>query len=231
MKLNSISNAIKKIKVKSPKSLDLIGFSGAPWTLACYMIEGGGSKNFEKTRKILWDNDKWVYKLIKKLTSSVCDFLEFQAKSGADVLMIFDTWSHMIPYDFWKDFAITPVKEIIIELRKRKIFCPVIGLPFKAGEKLIEYSYESEVDVISIDWNTSLKWVLNNINKSLAIQGNLDPLLLTTEREKKIEDRVNDIMNIMQNRVHIFNVGHGFTPDCKKSSVKKAIEIVRNFNK
>ena len=226
-KIASIGHAIKRIKNLLPKNKSLIGFSGAPWTLACYMIEGQGSRNFEKTRKTLWNNKTYILKLIHKLIESVSDFLEFQAKSGADVLMIFDTWSQMIPNDYWKELAIDPIKLIIQELKRRQVFCPVIGFPFKAGEKLIPYSYESGVDVISIDWNTDLEWVCKNINHEIITQGNLDPLLLTVNNINLISESVEKILKIVKMRPHIFNVGHGLTPQCIPKNVKHVIKIVK----
>ncbi len=230
-KIISISNAIKSLKLQLDSNTNLIGFSGAPWTLACYMIEGGGSKNFEKTRKTLWDEEKKFFRIIDKLIYAVTDFLEFQVKSGVDLLMIFDTWSHMIPIDFWKKLSIIPTQKILKELRRRGVKCPVIGFPFKAGEKLIEYSYESNVDVISIDWNTDLSWVCKNINPSIVTQGNLDPLSLCTKTFFEAKISVEKILETVKNRTHIFNVGHGLTPSCRVENVKKVISLVRKWNR
>ena len=230
-KIYSISEAIKKIKLKLPTNIDLIGFAGAPWTLACYMVEGGGSKNFEKIRTMLWNNEVKVFEIIDKLTRSVTDILEYQVKSGVDLLMIFDTWSHMIPGEYWRKLAIFPTQEIIKELRRRGVTCPIIGFPFKAGEKLIEYSYESNVDVVSVDWNTDLAWACKNINTSVVTQGNLDPLSLSVENFMQTKKNVEKILEIVEERTHIFNVGHGLTPNSKVENVNRVIEIVQKWNK
>ena len=161
-----IRNAIVKIKKTLPVSKDLIGFSGAPWTLACYMIEGGSSKDFTKTRTFLWNNEEKFVKFINKLTKNCADLLEYQYLAGCTVLMIFDTWSSMIPDRYWVQFGIEPIKSIVDRLRKRNVNCPIIGLPFKSGEMLIQYSYETSVDVVSIDWKTNLDWALKNINEN-----------------------------------------------------------------
>ena len=229
-KIDSIGCAIQKVKKILSPNIDLIGFSGAPWTLACYMIEEGGSKNFERIRKTLWNDEEKIFKLIDKLIYAVTDILEFQVKSGVDLLMIFDTWSHMIPIQYWKKLAILPIQKIISELKRRGVDCPVIGFPFKAGEKLIEYSFESNVDVVSIDWNTDLAWACKNINSSIVTQGNLDPLSLCSDNFLKISDSVEKILEIVKERTHIFNVGHGLTPNCKVENVKKVINLVRELN-
>ncbi len=227
-KIISIGNAINKIKKKLNSSKNLIGFSGAPWTLICYMIEGGASKNFEKVRQFLWFENKLFLNLFNKLINSVIDFLEYQANSGCDILMIFDTWSHMIPSQHWKRLAIDPTRMIVEELRNRKINCPIIGFPFKAGEKYVRYSYESKVDVVSLDWSADLKWMEKNINSNVALQGNLDPIILTNNNDVLLKKNVDIILSILENRVHIFNLGHGITPEAKVENVKKIISIVRN---
>ena len=149
--LRPIRNAIVKVKsLISPKQ-ELIGFCGAPWTLSCYMIEGGSSKDYVKTRTFLWNDEQTFIKLINKLSNECVRFLEYQYLSGASVLMIFDSWSSMIPDKYWTQFGIEPTKYIIEKLREKKVNCPIIGLPFKSGEMLIKYSYESKVDIVSID--------------------------------------------------------------------------------
>ena len=230
-KLEPLSNSIKQLRKDLPKSTSLIGFAGAPWTLACYMIEGKGSKDFIHTRKALWASNKWFMDLINTLTIYVSKKLEIQAKAGANVLMIFDSWSHMIPSNFFKDCAIDPIAKIVNELRSKNILCPIIGLPYKAGSSVIRYSYESKVDCVALDWSTDLNWANTNINKNIAIQGNLDPASLIPHISSHLENNVLSILNIADDRKLIFNVGHGLTPDCKIDNVKKVIKIVRNYKR
>ena len=227
--LEPIKNAIRKIKKLINSKQDLIGFCGAPWTLSCYMIEGGSSKDYSKTRKFLWDNEKLFIKLINKLTNDCIKFLEFQYSAGASVLMIFDSWSNMIPERYWAQFGIDPINLIVQGLRKKNVRCPIIGLPFKCGEMLIQYSYESSVDVISIDWKTNLNWALKNMNKSIFTQGNLDPALLSSENLSVIKSEVHRILKLTQNRCHIFNVGHGLIPEVKIKNIKYVIKLIENF--
>ena len=225
-----IRNAIGSIKEIIPSTKDLVGFCGAPWTISCYMLEGGSSKDYARTRKFLWDNEKLFIKLINKLTNDCVTFLEYQYLAGATVLMIFDTWSSMIPDKYWVQFGIEPIKYIVNKLRKKNINCPIIGLPFKSGEMLIQYSYESLVDIISIDWKTNLQWVLENINRKIITQGNLDPVLLSSDNMLAIKNEVYRILNITQERCHIFNVGHGLTPEVKIENVKYAIKLIDNYS-
>ena len=227
--LNPLAKALKILRRDLPTSKCLIGFSGAPWTLACYMIEGHGSKDFIKTRTAIWDSNKWLMELIETLSFYIAEKLEMQALAGADVLMIFDSWSHMIPNSFFKDLAINPIARIVKILRSRKIFKPIIGFPFKAGTLLTIYSYESEVDCISLDWTVNLNWAKKSINPSIVIQGNLDPASLIPENNPFLNDEVFSILDIMKDRKFIFNVGHGITPECKINNVNKVIDIVNSF--
>ncbi len=227
--LKPLKEAISLLRSSLPKSVSLIGFAGAPWTLACYMIEGTGSKDFINTRKALWSENKWFMELIETLTFYISQKLEMQANAGADVLMIFDSWSHMIPNNFFDICGINPVSKIVRILRSRGIFVPIIGFPFKAGSSIIKYSFESEVDCIALDWSVDISWANSFINKDIVIQGNLDPASLIPENSEHLQKNVLSILDKMCDRRFIFNVGHGLTPDCKIENVKKVIEIVRNY--
>jgi uroporphyrinogen decarboxylase len=154
-----------------------------------------------------------------------------QAKAGANILMLFDSWSHMIPNNFFDDCAIKPTAKIVDILRSRNILLPIIGFPFKAGASIVKYSFESKVDCIALDWSVDLRWAITNINKHIAIQGNLDPASLIPSHSTYLKENVLTILNIMKDRRFIFNVGHGLTPDCKIDNVKEVINIVRNYNR
>ena len=227
--LNPLEKAIKILRKDIPSSVCLVGFAGAPWTLACYMIEGQSSKDFINTRKAIWNSNKWFQELIETLIIYITDKLEMQANAGADILMIFDSWSHMIPNNFYKQYAIDPIAEIIRLLRSRNINAPIIGFPFKSGGSLTQYSYESNVDCIALDWTVNLEWALKNINSSIVMQGNLDPASLIPDYSPFLLDEVTSILETMKNKNFIFNVGHGLTPDCKIENVKQVIKIVKEF--
>ncbi|MFL2818396.1 MAG: uroporphyrinogen decarboxylase [Candidatus Puniceispirillales bacterium] len=228
-KLKPLKDSISILRNELPQSKSLIGFAGAPWTLACYMIEGQSSKDFVNTRKALWNSNKWFMDLLDTLSIYVAEKLEMQACAGADVLMIFDSWSHMIPNNFFKQCGINPTAKIVNILKSKNILKPVIGFPFKAGSSLINYSYESNVDCLALDWTVDLNWARKNINSSIAIQGNLDPASLIPNKSVLLEKNVLSILNIMKDNKFIFSVGHGLTPDCKINNVKKVIDIVRNY--
>ncbi len=228
-KLEPLKKSILTLKKELPESKSLIGFAGAPWTLACYMIEGQSSKDFINTRKAIWNSNKWFMELLDTLSIYVANKLEMQANAGADVLMLFDSWSHMIPNNFFQECAINPTARIVNILKSKHIYKPVIGLPFKAGSFLINYSYESNVDCVALDWTVNLYWAKKNLNSSVAIQGNLDPISLISVKTDQLEKNVLSILDIMKDNKFIFSVGHGLTPDCKIKNVRKVIDIVRNY--
>ena len=227
--LKPLENAIKILRKDLSSSVCLIGFSGAPWTLACYMIEGQSSKDFINTRTALWNHNKWFQELIKTLINYITDKLEMQANAGANVLMIFDSWSHMIPNNFYDQLVIEPIAEIICLLRSRNINVPIIGFPFKSGGSLIKYSYESNVDCIALDWTVNLEWAVKHINPSIVMQGNLDPASLIPNNNSFLLNEVISILKTTKNKRFIFNVGHGLTPECKIENVKQVINIVKEF--
>ncbi len=230
-KLEPLKDAIFSLRAELSKSISLIGFAGAPWTLACYMIEGKGSKDFIKTRKAIWSEKKWFMELLESLIFYIFQKLEMQARAGADVLMIFDSWSHMIPNNFFYECAINPISKIVKLLRDSGIYTPIIGFPFKAGASIVRYSYESDIDCISLDWSVDLSWANNYINKDVAIQGNLDPASLIPKNSIHLQSNVLSILEKMSDRRFIFNVGHGLTPDSKIENVKKVIDTVRNYKR
>ena len=229
-KLKPLGRAISVLKDDLPDDISLIGFAGAPWTLACYMIEGKGSKDFIKTRTAVWGSSKWFFELIDTLIDYVAQKLEIQANAGADVLMIFDSWSHMIPNQFFENLCIRSTAKIIEILRSKKIKQPIIGFPFKAGTFLTKYSYESQVDGLALDWTVDLKWAIQNLNSCLVFQGNLDPSSLIPNDNRLIYENVIAILETMTNKKFIFNVGHGLTPECKIHNVKNVISIVRKYH-
>ena len=226
--LQPLSRALITLRKKLSHKTCLIGFAGAPWTLACYMIDGQSSKDFLLTRKAVWGSDVWFRDLIETLTVYVADILEMQAKAGANILMIFDSWSHMIPSFFFNDFGIEPTKNIIDILRKRKILNPIIGFPFKAGTSLIDYSYKSNVDCVALDWTVDLNWALKNLNSNIVLQGNLDPASLINNSDNLLNS-VSSILRTMENKRFIFNVGHGLTPECSIDSIKNVISFIREY--
>ena len=143
--------------------------------------------------------------------------------------MIFDTWFHLIPSTYINRLGINSISMIIQQLRKKGVLAPVIGLPFKAGPKIVDYSYEAGIDVLSIDWAADIDWVCKNINKELVTQGNLDPALLNNFNKDKLDQEIEKILSASKNNLHIFNVGHGLMPEAKINTIKYVINYIRSL--
>ncbi|MGQ9570026.1 MAG: uroporphyrinogen decarboxylase [Thermodesulfovibrionales bacterium] len=223
--LSFVIDTIKILREKLRDKVPLIGFSGAPFTLATYMIEGGSSKNFIHTKKMMFQNHRLFNYLMDKLTLTITAFLTGQIKAGAEALQIFDTWAGILtPLDYKK--SVFPyVKKVISELKKEG--APIIYFVNDCAGILKEIK-KSGADVIGIDWKIDMADAIKQLGKKIVVQGNLDPCALFLSKEE-IEDRVKDILWKGESaKSHIFNLGHGILPE---TPVENAIALVETVHK
>ena len=228
-KYKAIGQAIKQTREALPEKTALIGFSGAPWTLLTYLIEGGSSKNFADTKTFLWQNPNQTIEIIDILTEKVVEFLIVQAKKGANALMLFDSWASAVPASWRPTLIYKPHQKIIERLKQSNINLPIIGFPKGIGEGLIAYSNTVEVDCISLDQNTDPYWANEVLPLSLTIQGNLDPLSLVAGGQQ-MKDEITKTINCFSNRPHIFNLGHGIVPQTPPEHVQELVNYVRDIS-
>jgi uroporphyrinogen decarboxylase len=219
-----VTDAIKLLL----KQLDvpLIGFSGAPFTLATYMIEGGSSKNFVNSKALMYQNPELFHKLMQKLTIMVISYLKAQIDAGVHAVQIFDSWAGVLsPYDFRK-FALPYVKQIIAGLNTK---IPVIYFPLNTSA-MLSLAKESGADVIGIDWRIELSDAIEKLGDGLAVQGNLDPTVLFGTKEI-IRERVSDILRgAADAHGHIFNLGHGILPETPVDNAVAMVEAVHEIS-
>jgi uroporphyrinogen decarboxylase len=219
-----VTDAIKLLL----KQLDvpLIGFSGAPFTLATYMIEGGSSKNFIHSKTMMYQNPGLFHKLMGKLTTMITRYLRAQIDAGVHAVQIFDSWAGALsPYDF-RDFALPYVKQIIAGLDTK---VPVIYFPLNTSA-MLSLAKESGADVIGIDWRIEIADAIETLGNDLAVQGNLDPTILFGTRET-IRERVADILLGAANaHGHIFNLGHGILPETRVDKAVAMVEAVHELS-
>jgi uroporphyrinogen decarboxylase len=215
---------ILREKLKVP----LIGFSGAPFTLATYMIEGGSSKNFIHTKRMMFQNNRLFQYLMDKLTLTVTSYLTAQIRAGVQVVQIFDTWAGAVtPYDY-KEYLLPFVKRTIAELKKEGV--PIIYFANDCAGILKEIK-KSGADVVGIDWRIDLGDAVRKLGKKAIVQGNLDPCALFLSKEE-IEERVKDILWKGETaKGHIFNLGHGILPETPVESAIALIEAVHKYGK
>jgi uroporphyrinogen decarboxylase len=227
--LSPVFEALELTKSKLDKDKALIGFSGAPWTLACYMIEGGGSKNFEKTRRSAIENEKFFAELIEILTKSIIEYLSLQIKAGADVVKLFDSWAGVLPPEQLRKWVIEPAKKIVTEIRKLHPKTPVICFPKGVGISYEEFAREVDPQGLALDQNVSKIWAKKNLQENLGqvVQGNLDNFLLAFGGKKEIEKEVLDILKTFGDQPFIFNLGHGILPETPIENVQLVIDLVR----
>ncbi len=225
--LDNCYRAIRKVRKLLNKNKCLIGFCGAPLTVACYMIDGESKKGFIKTKKLLKSDKLKVKKLLRKIVDVSTVHLINQYKSGCDTLMIFESWAGSVDFKHYNDFLYEPVKQIIKNLRSLNVNAPIIVFPKGIGKKIVDYSNNVFADIISIDQNIEMSWAIKNIQKDIILQGNIDPeKLLIGGRD--LETSVKKLLKTVSNRKHIFNLGHGILPGTPISNVHKVINIVRS---
>lgn len=204
----------------------LIGFAGAPFTVACYMVEGSGSRDFAATRTLAWQNP-WLFdRIIELLTETTVDYLAAQVTAGAEVIMIFDTWAGVLAPSQFRRYVTEPARRIVAALRRQFPDLPVIGFPRMAGLAVAAYARETGVNAVGLDTAMDLPQVLPLLPQSVAAQGNLDPLVVVAGGAA-MTGETTAILAAMRGRPAIFNLGHGIVPQTPPEHVAALIELVR----
>lgn len=180
--LNPVYQAVSNLSKALPEHVALIGFAGAPWTVATYMVNGRGSKDQAETRLMAYQDRETFTKLIDLLVSSTSEYLIRQVDHGAEALQIFDSWSGTLPADEFIKWCVEPVQKIVENIRAVHPDVPIIGFPKGAGAKIKNFVKKTKVNAVSIDTSTSTTWVQNVMQPLCTVQGNLDPLLLVSGR-------------------------------------------------
>ncbi len=223
-----VFETIKILRKELEHKVPLIGFSGAPFTLATYMIEGGTSKNFLNTKKMMFQSAPVFHYLIEKLTDTIISYLSAQIKAGAQAVQLFDTWAGILAPMDYKKFVFPYVKKAISELKKEGV--PVIYFVNDCAGLLGELK-KSGADVIGIDWRIDMSDAIKKLGKKIVVQGNLDPCALFLPKEK-IEDRVKDMLwKGEAAKGHIFNLGHGVLPQTPVENVIALVEAVHTYGR
>ncbi len=228
--LSYVFDAVSTIKTALNNRVPLIGFSGSPWTLATYMIEGGSSKTFANTKKMLFNEPKALHLLLDKLADSVIVYLNQQILSGADSVMVFDTWGGVLSKQNYLDFSLNYMAKIVKGVKAQHPNTP-ITLFSKNGGKHLTHIADTGCDGIGIDWTVELNVVQAEVGDKVAIQGNLDPAVMYATPEI-IEQEVKKVLSQFKgNTGHIFNLGHGITPDVDPENMQVLVDCVHQFSK
>ncbi|WP_010650081.1 uroporphyrinogen decarboxylase [Oceanobacillus massiliensis] len=208
-------------------NVPLIGFSGAPFTLASYMIEGGPSKNYNKTKSLMYRDTATWFALMDKLSDMIITYIDAQVEAGAQAIQIFDSWVGSLNAPDYRVFIKPVMTRIFSELRKHNV--PLVIFGVGARHLLMEWN-DLPIDVIGLDWRTSITEA-REMGVTKVVQGNLDPTILLTEWEI-IEKRTKGILDEgMQQGKYVFNLGHGVTPDIKPDTLKKLTAFIHSYTK
>ncbi len=230
--LSYVSEAVSVIKKNLKGRVPLIGFTGSPWTLATYMIEGGSSKTFSKVKGLMYENPKHMHQLLDVLADTIIDYLNSQIESGADSVMIFDTWGGLLNKESYENFSLRYMSKIVDGITREyegKII--PVTLFTKGGSAWLEQIAATGCDAIGIDWTIEIGEAERRVGGQVALQGNLDPSVLFASKEV-IKTEVNKILGQFKGSTgHVFNLGHGITPEVNPESMKFLVDAVHSYSK
>jgi uroporphyrinogen decarboxylase len=213
-----------------PSETTLIGFAGAPWTVATYMIAGRGTPDQGPAHALREGDTATFEALIDLLTESTIEYLSMQVEAGAEVIKLFDSWAGSLKGNAFAKYALTPAKRIITELKARHPGLPIIAFPREAGDNYIGFAKAVGADCLAIDNSVSAEWAAENLQPDSCIQGNLAPGHMVTGGQALI-DETRHIVEAFRGGPHIFNLGHGITPDADPENVQLMIDTVRQTPK
>lgn len=206
----------------------LIGFAGAPWTVATYMVEGGGSKDYSKVKAMAYGQPELFAKLMDKLVDATARYLIAQAAAGAEALQIFDSWAGALDPHGFQYQVIEPTKEIVSRVKAVHPDIPIIGFPRGAGVHARAYAEQTGVDCVALDSLMCTMWAKNNLQPLMPVQGSLDPMRLLAGG-KGLEKATRKILRDFSGGGHIFNLGHGINKETPVEHVEQLAKVIRDF--
>ena len=222
--LKYVMDAITLTKKELNGRVPLIGFSGSPWTLMTYMVEGGGSKNFAKVKELIYNNPALAHKLLDKISNAVADYLNAKIESGVNAVQIFDTWGGILSEDDFSEFSLNYITKIISQLNKKDE--PVIVFA-KGVHHSLDKLADCGADVLGLDWTMNLKKIRKLVGDKVALQGNLDPTVLYANHDKIKQEVDKTLSSYGNGSGHVFNLGHGILPDIKPDNAKALVNFVK----
>ncbi|MEM8594450.1 MAG: uroporphyrinogen decarboxylase [Pseudomonadota bacterium] len=229
--LSYVTDAVRVIRKELNGRVPLIGFSGSPWTLACYMVEGQSTREFKKIKEWVYNRPEALHLLLDKLALSVADYLNAQIAAGAQIVQIFDTWGGVLSTPAYQAFSLNYMRKIIGLLNKwpGDKAVPVIMFT-KQGGLWLESMVDTGADALGLDWSIDIGAARQRVGEHVALQGNMDPALLRASPER-IRAEVKAILTSFGDAPgHVFNLGHGITPDINPDNVKVYVDAVHEFS-
>ena len=225
-KLAPIYETVRILARELPRETTLIGCAGAPWTVATYMISGKGSKDQGAAHALKAADRATFQALIDAITAATIEYLSMQVLAGAEVIKLFDSWAGSLKGQDFIDFALTPTKQIIHALKARHPDLPIIAFPREAGQGYVGFAKATGADCVALDNSVSPEWGAANVQVDGCVQGNLAPEHMVTGGADLVRE-TRRVVDAFKGGAHIFNLGHGITPDANPDNVSRMIEAVR----
>lgn len=229
-RLAAVYETVARVRSALPADKALIGFAGSPWTVATYMVEGGGGHDFKRVRRMALSAPTMFARLIDVLVETTIAYLDRQIAAGADAIQLFDTWAGVLPASEFERWCIAPTARIVAGLRRLHPHIPLIGFPRGAGTGLADYAASTGVDALGLDAVVAPRWAAQNLPRSLCLQGNLDPLLLAAGGGA-MDEAALEILGAWADRAFVFNLGHGITPDVPVAHVERLSSLVAGWKR
>jgi uroporphyrinogen decarboxylase len=225
-RLGPVYDALALTRTKLDRGTTLIGFAGAPWTIACYMIEGSGSATFAKAKTWVYRSPERMTMLVDILVEAISEHLVAQIEAGAEVLQIFDSWAGVLPEREFERWSVEPTMRIVARVKSQHPQVPIIGFPNRCGANVGHYARVTAVDAVQIDCGTPIGWARTQVPSNVAIQGNLDPQLLVVGGPAMLNE-ANRIVRAMTGQPFVFNLGHGIVPETPPENVGQLSALLR----
>jgi uroporphyrinogen decarboxylase len=224
-RLAPVCETIRLCRAALPTGTALIGFAGSPWTVATYMVEGGASKDFRLVKSWAYRDPSGFAALIELLTEATIDYLSAQITAGADAVQLFDSWAGILSETRFERWVIEPTRKIVAAIKRRFPDVPIIGFPRGAGLLYERYAAETGVDAVSLDTTVPLAYARDRLQPRLAVQGNLDPVLLVVGGAA-LKQAVKELRTAFGGRPFVFNLGHGVLPQTPPENVAALARLV-----
>lgn len=225
--LAPVYETVRILRRELPQETTLIGFAGAPWTVATYMIAGRGTPDQGPAHALKQENPQLFDRVIDLLTVATTEYLSAQIEAGAEVVKLFDSWAGSLKGADFERYALAPTKAIITALKARHPDIPIIAFPREAGDKYIGFAKATGADCVAVDNSVGPKWVAQHLQKDSCVQGNLKSSHMVTGGQELV-DEARQICTALRGGPHIFNLGHGITPDADPENVQLMIDTVRS---
>ncbi|QDH15141.1 uroporphyrinogen decarboxylase [Oecophyllibacter saccharovorans] len=222
-----VREALRRLRCELPEATTLLGFAGSPFTVSCYMVEGGGSRDFAQTRRMMLQAPELYDRLINMLTRATIEMLRGQIEAGAEAVMLFDSWSGILPPEAFRRYVIAPTHQIREALKHSHPHIPVIGFPRLSGVMAPEYASRTKVNALALDTVSDPATMAPMVPDTVTLQGNLDPMVLFNGGPELVR-QARRIRDSLRGRAHVFNLGHGVMQHTPPENVALLVETVRD---